>query len=124
MSSDGRHWSSLTRVRDRHVSATLSGVGRVERLLWVLVAVGLVGDVLTTYYGLRIGLTESNPVARAAIEQFGMGAMVGMKLLAVGVGLYCRRLLPKPHVLLVPTGLAVPWLAAVVINLSLYATVL
>lgn len=124
MSSDGRYWPTLTRVRDRNVTATLSGVGRVERLLWVLVAVGLVGDILTTHYGLQMGLTESNPVARAAIKQFGMGAMVGMKLFAVGVGLYCRRLLPEPHVLLVPAGLAVPWLAAVVVNLSLYTTVL
>lgn len=90
----------------------------------MLLGVAFAGDLITTYYGLQLGLTESNPVARAALERFGFSAMVGMKLLAVGVGLGCRRLLPDEHGLLVPAGLAVPWLAAAVVNLSLYVTVL
>ncbi|WP_238392224.1 DUF5658 family protein [Halorussus amylolyticus] len=122
MTSDGRYWPTLTRTRN-HATATLSGVGRVERALWVLVAVGLVGDLLTTYYGLRLGLTESNPVARAAMGQFGFAAMVALKLFAVGVGVACRQLLSERHGPLVPAGLAVPWLAATGINLSLYAAV-
>ena len=124
MSSDGRYWPTLTRTGDRRVTAALGGFSRRERLLWAVVAVALVGDLLTTYYGLRMGLTESNPVARTAMERFGFLAMVGLKLFAVGVGLCCRRLLPARHAILVPAGLAVPWLAAVVINLSLYAMVL
>ena len=124
MSSDGRHWRTLTRGADRRVTAAMANVEGWERALWVLVGVALVGDLLTTYYGLKIGLTESNPVARAAIEQFGFSAMVVLKLFAVAVGVVCRQLLPKRHGLLVPAGLAVPWSAAVVINLSLYAMVL
>jgi len=124
MSSDGRHWPTLTPSRDRGVAATMANVDGWERVLWVLVGVALVGDLLTTYYGLKIGLTESNPVARAAIEQFGFSAMIALKLFAVGVGVCCRQLLPERHGLLVPAGLAVPWMAAVVVNLSLYAMVL
>lgn len=120
MSSDGRYWSTLPRAGHRRVSEAMADVSATERLLWALVAVALVGDLLTTYYGLRLGLTESNPVARSAIQQFGFGAMVGLKLGAVGVGLGCRRLLTGRHVLLVPAGLAVPWLVAAVVNLSLY----
>ncbi|WP_321113035.1 DUF5658 family protein [Halorussus salinisoli] len=124
MSSDGRHWPTLTRTGDGRLTAPLAGIDGWERTLWILVGVALVGDLLTTYYGLRIGLSESNPVARTAIDQFGFSAMVGMKLFAVGVGVVCRQLLPDRHGLLVPAGLAVPWTAAVVINLSLYAIVL
>jgi hypothetical protein len=124
MSSDGRHWSTLTRAGNERVTAMMASVQGWERALWVLVGVALVGDLLTTYYGLKIGLTESNPVARAAIEQFGFSAMVALKLFAVGVGVCCRQLLPERHGLLVPAGLAVPWMAAVVVNLSLYAMVL
>jgi hypothetical protein len=102
----------------------MAGVSGRERLLWFVVVIALVGDLLTTYYGLQLGLSESNPVARTAMERFGFSAMVGLHLLAVGVGLGCRRLLPDRHALLVPAGLAVPWLGAVVINLSLYAMVL
>ncbi|WP_232820494.1 DUF5658 family protein [Halorussus litoreus] len=122
MSSDPQYSSTLTATRNRAIT-TLSGVGRVERALWLLVGVGLLADLLTTYYGLQIGLTESNPVARTAIHRFGFAAMVGMKLGAVGVGVACRRLVTGRHALLVPAGLAVPWLAAALVNLSLYAVV-
>ncbi|WP_240334843.1 DUF5658 family protein [Halorussus sp. MSC15.2] len=123
MSSDGRYWPTLTRTGRRRVTAAVADVSRTERLLWLLVAVALVGDLLTTYYGLQMGLSESNPVARTAIETFGFSAMVGLKLFAVGVGLGCRRLLPDRHGLLVPAGLAVPWTGAVLVNLALYAMV-
>jgi hypothetical protein len=123
MSSDGRHWPTLTLSEERDTAAATASVGGWERALWVLVGVALVSDLLTTYYGLKIGLTESNPIARAAIERFGFSAMVALKLFAVGVGVCCRQLLPERHRLLVPAGLAVPWSVAVVINLSLFTLV-
>lgn len=122
MTSDRRQPSIRTRTRD-HSAALLSGVSRIERLLWALVGVGLLADLLTTYYGLQIGLTESNPVVHATIDRFGFSAMVGLKLFAVAVGLCCRRLLTGRFVLFVPAGLAVPWLAAALINLSLSVAV-
>jgi hypothetical protein len=95
-------------------------VGRVERSLWLLVGVVLAGDLLTTYVGLNAGLTESNPVARAAIAQFGFVALVAVKAFAVGVGLVCRPLLPREYTAVVPAGLALPWTAATLLNLSLF----
>jgi hypothetical protein len=124
MSSDRLYRPTVAREDGRRLTAPLAGIDGWERTLWILVGVALVGDLLTTYYGLKIGLTESNPIARAAIERFGFAAMVALKLFAVGVGVGCRRLLPDEHGLLVPAGLAVPWMGAVVINLSLYAMVL
>jgi hypothetical protein len=124
MSSDGRYLPELNPASDGRLTAALASLDRWERALWALVGIACVADLLTTYYGLRIGLTESNPVARAAIQRFGFGAMVGLKLFAVGVGLGCRHLLPDRHAAWVPAGLAVPWLGAAVLNLSLYAMVL
>ncbi|WP_243700407.1 DUF5658 family protein [Halorussus pelagicus] len=124
MSSDRLRWPTAARDTPRRLNAPLAGIGGWERALWLLVGVALVGDLLTTYYGLKIGLTESNPVARTAMERFGFGALVGLKLFAVGIGVCCRWIVPDEHGLLVPAGLAVPWTGAVVVNLALYATVL
>ncbi|WP_158056817.1 DUF5658 family protein [Halorussus halophilus] len=122
MSTDGQ--PSLIRSKVTHAFPDTAGtLGSWERALWALVAVALVGDLVTTYYGLKVGLTESNPVARAAMHQFGFAAMGALKLFAIGVGLLCRQLLPERYVLLVPAGLAVPWMAAVFINLSLVTMV-
>ncbi|WP_327052196.1 DUF5658 family protein [Halomicrococcus gelatinilyticus] len=95
-------------------------VGRVERSLWLVVGITLAGDLLTTYVGLNAGLTESNPVARAAISQFGFVALVAVKAIAVGIGVACRPLLPREYTAVVPAGLALPWVIATLLNLSLF----
>ena len=89
----------------------------LERALWILVAISLVGDVVTTFVGLHIGLTEANPIARGAIDGYGLLGMLVLKASAVGVALVCRSMLPKAYTPIVPAGLALPWLAAVFINL-------
>ncbi|ELY60679.1 DUF5658 family protein [Natronolimnohabitans innermongolicus] len=89
----------------------------LERALWVLVALSLIGDVVTTFVGLHLGLAESNPVARSAIEGYGLLGMLVLKALAIGVGLVCRPLLPEAYRPIVPAGLALPWTIAVFINL-------
>ncbi len=55
----------------------------------------LVGDVVTTFVGLHLGLAESNPIALRAIEGYGLLGMLALKGFAVGVGLLCRPLLPR-----------------------------
>ncbi|EMA40053.1 DUF5658 family protein [Halobiforma nitratireducens] len=96
---------------------------RLERLLWVLVGLSLVGDVVTTFVGLHLGLAESNPVARSAIDGYGLAGMLALKAFAIGVGLVCRPLLPRVYRPIVPAGLALPWTVAVVINLALITAV-
>ncbi|MDQ2051443.1 DUF5658 family protein [Natronolimnohabitans sp. A-GB9] len=95
----------------------------LERALWVLVGLSLVGDVVTTFVGLHLGLAESNPVARSAIDGYGLAGMLVLKGLAIGVGLLCRPLLPAAYRPIVPAGLALPWTAAVLINLYMISTV-
>ncbi|WP_433624273.1 DUF5658 family protein [Halomicrococcus sp. NG-SE-24] len=95
-------------------------VGRVERILWLIAALTLAGDLLTTYAGLRAGMVESNPVARSAIARFGFVALFGIKAFAVGVGVACRPLLPSEYTAVVPAGLALPWAVATLLNLSLF----
>ncbi|WP_143823947.1 DUF5658 family protein [Natronorubrum thiooxidans] len=94
----------------------------VERLLWVLVGLSLVGDVVTTFVGLHLGLAESNPVARSAIEGYGLAGMLALKGVAIGIGLICRPMLPSTYRPIVPAGLAIPWTAAVCINVYLIST--
>ncbi|KZN23820.1 hypothetical protein A4G99_13305 [Haladaptatus sp. R4] len=94
--------------------------GDVERLLWAVVLHALVGDLVTTYVGLQVGLAESNPVARGALGRFGFLSLVGLKTFALAVGFVCRTLVPRQYVTLVPAGLAFPWVFAVVVNLSLF----
>lgn len=103
-------------VRQRLDGAT-AGVGILERALWILVALSLVGDLATTAAGLHLGLTESNPVARGAIDGLGLVGMLGLKAFALAIAVYCRTLLPEEYAPIVPAGLAVPWTAAVVVNL-------
>lgn len=96
----------------------------LERLLWVLVGIALVADVVTTFVGLHLGLVESNPAARGAIEGYGVVGMLALKAFAVGVGLACRLLLEREYRPIVPAGLAVPWLVAAVLNVYTISTVL
>lgn len=94
----------------------------LERFLWIVVAISLVGDIATTFVGLHMGLAESNPVARNAIESWGLVGMLALKAFAVGVAVCCRPLLPREYNLIIPAGLALPWLVAVFINLYMIST--
>lgn len=96
----------------------------LERALWIFVGLSLVGDVATTFVGLQLGLAESNPVARGAIEGYGLAGMVALKGVAIGVGLVCRPMLPASYRPIVPAGLALPWVAAVCINGYMISTAL
>lgn len=107
----------------RHLPVAVTPAG-LERLLWVLVAASVVADVGTTFVGLHLGLAESNPVARVAIDGYGLLGMVALKAVAVAVGLACRSALPVAYRPIVPAGLATPWVLAACINLYVISTVL
>ncbi|MCU4740901.1 DUF5658 family protein [Halobacteria archaeon AArc-m2/3/4] len=117
MSSDGAHWHQRLPLFD-------VDIGELERALWVVVALSLVGDVVTTFVGLHLGLAESNPIARGAIDGYGLLGMLALKAFAVGVGLVCRQLLERPYRPIVPAALAMPWVAAVFINIYMISLTL
>ncbi|WP_226481550.1 DUF5658 family protein [Natrinema amylolyticum] len=96
----------------------------LERLLWGVVLLALAADVVTTFVGLHVGLSESNPAARGAIESHGLAGMLALKAFAIGVGLVCRLLLEREYRPIVPAGLAVPWLAAAILNVYTISSVL
>ncbi|MDX1746826.1 MAG: hypothetical protein R3324_12875 [Halobacteriales archaeon] len=97
----------LTSVRpDRPVAEILAST---ELRLWVLMVLFFcVGDLVTTHVGLSMpGIVEAGPLVGPVLEAYGPAAMVVMKgaTVALFYGLY--RVVPEPHSLGVPLGLAV-----------------
>jgi hypothetical protein len=91
-----------------------------ERPLWLYALLVLVLDVLLTAHGLSQGLTEINPVARAAMSVLGAWpAMLVLKGFAVAVALLGRRALPVAYRSVSPAALAAPWTVAVAVNAAL-----
>jgi hypothetical protein len=101
---------------DGWCSAMLDELASVERELWVVVAVTLAVDVWLTHVGLQHGLHEGNPVMRVAIETFGIAVLALTKVAVLGLAGLTRRALSEQRGVVVPLGLALPWVAAVVIN--------
>lgn len=115
--SGGQPATAQARV-ERRLRTITAVLDPVESHLWVL-AVLLAGlDVGLTYWGLQVGLAEGNPIVSALIEQVGIAALVGMKGVLLGLAAVCRWVRPRWGPWL-PLGLALPWLAAVAINLTL-----
>ncbi len=119
MRSDGLQWRW-----HRRLSIDLEQMDDLERLLWVVVGLSLVGDLVTTFVGLHLGLAESNPVARNAIEQWGVFGMLALKGFAVAVALLCRTVLEQAYRPIIPAALALPWVLAVCINVYMISSVM
>ncbi|MFC3956823.1 DUF5658 family protein [Halovivax cerinus] len=94
-----------------------------ERVLWGVVVVVLVGDVVTTIVGLHLGLSESNPIARSAIDGWGVVGMLALKAGAVAIAVACRGLVAPAYRSIVPAALALPWGAAAIVNLYMLSLV-
>jgi hypothetical protein len=97
----------------------LAVAGRHERWLWALVALSLLADVALTGYGLSQGLTEGNPVVRAAVADGGIGSLGLMKVAALGLGLSLWVRMSARERAVVPLGLCLPWAGAALVNASL-----
>lgn len=92
--------------------------GRPERLVEVLVdhtrhlwglAVGLygAGDLLTTAVGLWSGrAVEAGPVAAGLVDLYGPGVVLPLKLGSLLAFYLLWRVVPTPHAVGVPVGLA------------------
>lgn len=82
----------------------------------------VLGDLVTTVYGLEIGLRERNPVVVAALARFGVAGLVGLKLVAVSwVGIIWWALgrrygLAAMAGLMIPQGLAVALNVLTILN--------
>jgi hypothetical protein len=104
-------YSDETTETDRRFVDRLAAV---EPYLWGVLVV-LLADVVSTYAGLRAGLTEGNPAMRLAIETAGIAALVAVILVVLGLGAGVRRFLDERGAI-VPLGLALPWFVAASVN--------
>ena len=105
-------------VGDRSVASLIAAARRgrpVERLfedtqrrLWAVTLLFFcVGDVVTTHVGLSMhGVVEAGPLVAPVLREYGLVAMVGLKGVTVGLFYGVSRLLPEPHAVGVPLGLA------------------
>lgn len=101
-------------LTDRVVASDVDRA-EVERHLWVVVVFALVADVHLTHLGLQYGMTEGNPVARWAVGSGGIAALALGKVAVLGIAGLVRWRYPR-YGPVIPAGLAVPWLTAVVLN--------
>jgi|AntRauTorcE11898_2_1112593.scaffolds.fasta_scaffold31986_1 hypothetical protein len=90
-------------------------LSRVELGLWLVVLSTLTLDVVLTYVGLRSGLSEGNPVMGYAFEHVGFAVLGLVKVVVLGTAGLAREFAPK-YGPVIPLGLAIPWLAASVVN--------
>lgn len=76
--------------------------------LWALALVFfVVGDVLTTGIGYRMdGVVEASPLPALLLAQFGLVALVGLKLLVVGCCYLLWVAVPREYAVGIPLGMA------------------
>lgn len=98
-------------------------IAAVERELWLVAIGAMVADVVLTLYGLHVGLVENNPIARTAIHVQGATGLVVLKLVALCLAAGCWAVLPDRYGPVIPLGLAIPTLVAVVSNALLVTIV-
>lgn len=104
-------WSG--RLRER-----LERCWSAESALWAVAVAVMLLDVGLTEYGLSMGLSEVNPIGRMALAAFGSTGLLLAKLPVFALALVGWWALPAAERWVVPLGLAMPWSAAVVLNLS------
>ncbi|WP_143085728.1 DUF5658 family protein [Halogranum rubrum] len=93
-----------------------------EVTLWALALVTLALDVVTTTYGLEVGLAEMNPFVNYLLPTLGLaGTFVVLKSFALLVGVAAWWTMPSKVRGVVPLGLALPWGIAAVSNTVLLA---
>lgn len=86
------------------------------RGLCALGVVMVLGDLVTTVYGLELGLREQNPFVVAMLGRFGVAGLVGLKLAAVSWVAIIWGLLGRRYGIAAMAGLTIPQGIAVVLN--------
>lgn len=86
------------------------------RWVWVLGVAVVVGDLVTTVYGLDVGLRERNPFVVAVLARYGVAGLVGLKLVAIGWVAVIWRGLGRRYGVAAMAGLILPQSIAVGLN--------
>jgi|GEM_PF-2543815 len=90
----------------------------IERALWLVVLLAMAADVALTHVGRQVGLVELNPIARDALQTHGVLGLVALKGVALVLGAVLWAVFPRRYTALVPLGLALPTIPAVVSNVA------
>ncbi|MFB6307699.1 MAG: DUF5658 family protein [Haloarculaceae archaeon] len=106
------------RADERSIEHWSDYLDAVEYELWLLVLVALTADVYLTYRGLQAGLSEVNPLMRAAFETVGFAVLGLAKAVVLGVAGLTREIRPE-YGPIIPLGLSIPWVVATVVNVAL-----
>lgn len=77
----------------------------------------VVGDLVTTMYGLAVGLQEQNPFVVAILARYGVAGLVGLKFVAVAWVAIIWRALGRSYGIAAMAGLLIPQAIAVALNL-------
>lgn len=96
----------------------ISPGSKTAHILWIVGIVAIVGDLVTTIYGLQIGLSERNPFVASVLAQYGLAGLVGLKLLVVVWITVIWRVLSRRYAIAAMAGLALPQAVAVVLNVA------
>ena len=88
-------------------------------VLWGIVVVAATLDVVFTYYGLKTGLVELNPVVWWSVSTIGSGALPLLKGGALLLGVVGWLAVERPYRPLVPLILGAPWCLAAITNGSI-----
>lgn len=117
--------SSERDTPDSRLDSILAVARSRERELWFAAVAAMLVDVTLTVHGLTLGLAEVNPVARVAIDTAGVLGLYALKAAALAVGGCCRLVVRDRYGAVVPVGLGLPSLAAVVVNAAVigYVTI-
>lgn len=99
----------------RSVCARLRAVPAIP--LWGVTVAAVVGDLVSTVYGLELGLREQNPFVAGVIESHGVAGLVALKCLCLGWAVAAWVALERHYGVATLVGLAVPQGGAVVVNL-------
>lgn len=118
MSVHSSNASDANTDRPSRLERWLRPVPSAEHALWTVAVVAMLLDVGLTGYGLSAGLSEVNPIGRMALAALGPPGLLLAKLPVLALALAGWRVLPDTERWAVPVGLALPWSAAVVLNLS------
>jgi hypothetical protein len=104
---------------DRYESGIACLAAR-ERALWTVALLGYgVGDLGTTLVGLSTGRgAEAGPVAAELVAEFGLLALVALKLSSVATFCLAWRLIAWPFRVAVPLGVAGVGLVVTVWNVT------
>jgi len=117
MSTDATNATPTLAVGGDRLATAATRLTDYESRLWAVVITTCLVDAILTAAGLRLGLTEANPIAAALIGRVGaVPALAALKLTAVSVAAAGWAIVPQEFRGLIPAGLALPWVAASAAN--------